>query len=853
MSSTSADHHTGGRGSGAPMRRVSLRNLAAHKVRLALTVLSVVLGTAFVAGSFVFTDTLQRTFDSIFDDTATGVDVRVSPEEQGTDGVPLADAETVSSLPGVRAVAPAESGQVVLIGPDGSAVQTGGAPSIGTSYVPAEQAVEEPDPYVAGAPPSAPGEVGINPSAAERANLAVGDDARVLVPAHGIVDVTISGLYDPGTDTGGFIGVQFTQQQAVELFTDGRHAAYVDVAGDGSRTPEQLQADVQQALPDMKVQTGDEVRAETEAQVSQALDFVNYFLLAFGAIALLVGTFIIYNTFSMIVAQRLRELALLRAIGASQGQIGRSVTLEALVVGILGAIAGTAAGIGLAYVLRALLNAFDLGLPEGPLVLSPRTFAVSIGVGVLVTVISAYAPARRASRVAPVAAMREEASGGAESLTVRTWVGAVFTVAGVVALVIGSRGTGEPAAATVGLGALATIVGVFLVAPALSRPVVRTLGLATRPFGAVGKLARTNAVRNPRRTSATAFALTLGLMLVSVIGVFGASAKASVDELVDNGITADWILSGPNQIGVPEGVEGAVSELPDVARAASLHLFSAEVDGERETGGSLDGSTEGLVNLDVVRGSGDPGPGEIIVSDTKAAERGWDVGSPVTVTGADGKQTRATVGGVFVSNQLFGDLVVSDDVYRATSPAVGLPAILVLIEATPGADADTLRADLEQSTSRFIVVQVQDRDEFKGAQAAQIDTLLAILYGLLALAVVIAILGIVNTLALSVVERTREIGMLRAVGTQRSQVRRTIYLESMLIAVFGAVVGIVLGVAFGWAFVSTLRDQGLGTFQVPWEQIVAMLVGSGVVGVLAALWPAVRAARTDPLDAISES
>jgi len=838
--------------SSAPMRKVSLRNLAAHKVRLALTVLSVVLGTAFVAGSFVFTDTLQKTFDSIFENTAQGVDVRVSSEERNSSGVPLADLDTLTALDGVRAVAPAVSGQIVLIDSDGAAVQTGGAPSIGESYLPPGQALGEPDEYVQGGPPARVGQMAVNASAAERAQLAVGDTTKVLVPARGMVDVTVSGIYDTGNETGGFIGATFVDSQARELFTDGKHVEYIDVAGTGVSQTE-LRDEIAAALPDAKVQTGDEVREETKAQVTEALSFINYFLLAFGAIALLVGTFIIYNTFSMIVAQRLRELALLRAIGASRKQVGRSVVFEALVVGVIGSAIGIAAGVGLAYGLRALLNAFDVGLPEGPLQVGPRTILIALVVGVLVTTVSAYAPARRASKVPPVAAMREEFASTGDSLHARTIAGAVLGVLGVVGLVIGSRGTGGGAAAVVGAGALGLILAVLFAAPALSRPIVGALGaVLAKPFGPVGRLARTNAVRNPRRTAATAFALTLGLMLVSVIGVFGASAKASVNQLVDSGVSADYVLTGPNQIGVPSGAARAVRNLDDVQSAAALHPVSVKVDDEQEQGASLDGPLEGVLDYKLVEGGADLTGNHLVVSQTTAAQKGWTLGTTVPMTSADGKVVDAEVTGVFEDNQLVGDWLVSDDVYRQVMPAATIPDLAVLIDAKPGADLTQLRADLESATKQFVVVQVQDREQFKGTQGQQIDTLLAILYGLLALAVVIAILGIINTLALSVVERRREIGMLRAVGMQRSQMRRTIYLESMLIAVFGAAVGVLLGIAFGWGFVSTLKDQGLDQVTVPWGQVIAMLLGSGVVGVLAALWPASRAARTRPLEAIAD-
>ncbi|WP_201265254.1 ABC transporter permease [Rhodococcus sp. P1Y] len=838
---------------GHPMRKVSLRNLAAHKVRLALTVLSVVLGTAFVTGSFVFTDTLQRTFSSIFSDTAQGADVRVSAEDARSSGVPTSDADVISALPNVRAVVPYVGGQIVVLDESGSAVQTGGAPTIGESYIPDDRRLGEPSVFTAGTAPTAPGDVVINEGGATRSGLGVGDKTQVLVPSKGTIDVTVTGIYDTAAESGGYIGIQFFESQANELFTDGQHVQYYDVAGTGIGQSE-LRDEIATALPDAKVQTADDVRAEAQAQIEQALSFVNYFLLAFGGIALLVGTFIIYNTFSMIVAQRVRELALLRAIGASRGQVSRSVVLEALVVGVIGSAVGFLGGIGLAYGLRALLNAFDLGLPSGTLALEPRTVIVSFVVGIVVTVLSAYAPARRAAKIPPIAAMREEFASAGDSLRVRTFVGVAIGAAGAAAVVIGAQSTGGGAAATVGAGAIAVIIAVALAAPSLSRPIVGALGsVLTRPFGAVGRLARTNSVRNPRRTAATAFALMLGLMLVSVIGVLGSTAKASVDALVDNGIEADYIFSGPQSIGVPTGAGAAARSVDGVERVAILHPVSVDIGDEPAFGVALEGSPEGLFDSVVVAGSPELAGDSIAVSESASASEGWNLGTVIDMTSVDGTQVPVTVTSIYQDSPLVGQWMISDDVYQKVTPSIVRSDIVVLVGAAPGTDLDALRGDLEAAVKPFVVVQVQDREEFKGSQSQQIDTLLAVLYGLLALAVVIAILGIINTLALSVVERRREIGMLRAVGMQRPQLRRTIYLESLLIALFGAIVGLALGIAFGWGFVRTLRDEGLGLLTIPWGQMVAMLVGSAVVGVLAALWPAARAARTRPLEAIGEA
>jgi putative ABC transport system permease protein len=839
--------------SGNAMRKVSLRNLAAHKLRLALTVLSVVLGTAFVAGSFVFTDTLSNTFHGIFADVAKGVDVQVTAKESAGSGVPLADLDKIKAVPGVRAVEPQVESQIVLIGSNGKPVQGGGAPSVGQSFSPPAEHLGDPYRFIAGSAPAHDNEIALNKGALKLAKLNVGDRTKVLVPSVGTLEVTITGEYDTKSDTGGYIGALFNRAQAEKLFTDGKHVGVVNVAGNGVSQTE-LRNRIAAALPGLDVKTGKQVTADTQQSVSNALKFVNYFLLAFGAIALLVGTFIIYNTFSMIVAQRLRELALLRAVGASRGQVSRSVLLEAIVVGLVGSITGIAAGVGLAYGLRTLLNSFNVGLPNGPLQVTSRTIIVALVVGVVVTVFSAYAPARRAANIPPVAAMREEFAATGTSLRRRTSFGIGFAVIGVAALVAGGLAkAGGGAALLVGIGALAMIIGVLLGAPALSRPIVALVGRPlTSPFGAVGRLSRTNAIRNPRRTAATAFALTLGLVLVTAIAVFGSSAKKSVDALVDNGVTADYILTGPNQIGVPVGAGDAAAKVSGVKTAVALHPVLVKFDGSSHEGTGVDGSLADVLPFKVLQGSNHISGNTMLASKETADSHHWTVGSTVAVTTLDGAATTLRVGGVYQHNSLLGNWVTSGDFYRQVTPTQNATDMVVLVKASSGTNLATLRTGLERATDPYLVVKVEDRQQFKGSQAKQIDSLLAILYGLLALAIIIAILGIINTLALSVVERRREIGMLRAVGMLRAQVRRTIYLESALIALFGAIVGVALGLTFGALFVRTLRNGGLNEVAVPYGQAVFMLILSAVVGVLAALWPAIRAARTRPLEAIAD-
>ena len=390
-------------------RRMSLRNLAAHKVRLLLTVISVVLGTAFVAGSFVFTDTLHGAFNNIIGVSDKGVAVQIDTSSSQSAGVPLSVAQTVRSVAGVRAVELSASSQIVVIGPNGKKVESGGAPSEGSLYSPPGQSVTAPATFVSGTAPTAPGQVVINEAAASKAGLKVGNRLKIITLNSSPIDVTLTGIYKISTDTGGFVGVLFDQQQALQLFTDGSHVSMIRLAADPGVSQQALRDRVAAAVPsDLRVRTGDVVRTADENSLQKALSFVNIFLLAFGLIALLVGTFIIYNTFTMLVAQRLRELALLRAIGADRGQLLRSVLSEAAVIGLLGSIIGSGVGIGLALGLHAVLDGLGLGLPSSGVVVAPRTIIISLVLGVVVTVLSAAGPALRASRIPPVAAMREQ-------------------------------------------------------------------------------------------------------------------------------------------------------------------------------------------------------------------------------------------------------------------------------------------------------------------------------------------------------------------------------------------------------------------------------------------------------------
>ncbi|WP_168704962.1 ABC transporter permease [Gordonia paraffinivorans] len=847
------------------MRRVSLRNLRAHKLRLFLTLFSIVLGTTFVVGSIVFTSSISKAFNDIFDSAAQGVAVEVTPADRQSPGVPV---EVVDQLRaqreqlGIDKIVVNNSGLVTVADSAGKAIQTGGAPSIGSTWIPPQEALDPDESRIipGGRGPENAGEIALNKSAADSAGLDVGSKTKVVIGQGNAapLEVTVVGLIDLPTSTGGYVNAQFDAATASRLFTDGKHVGTVDMSAVEGVTPDELKERVIGALGPAAdlydVRTGDEVRADEKEQVNEFLQIFQYILLAFAAIGLVVGTFIIYNTFSMIVAQRNREFALLRAVGASRQQVSRSVLFEALIVGIIGGVLGLGIGIGLAAALKAFTAATS-GLPQGDLDVGVGAILAGILVGVVVTMISAWVPAVRAARVPPVEAMRASAAEGSASLRYRTIAGAVIGIASIVAIVVGATGEGKGPAITVGLGAAGAVLAAVLVGPAASRPFVGALGrIIGAPFGAIGRLARTNAVRNPRRSAATAFALTLGLMLVAIIGTLGQSFKGTVDDAIDAGITADYILTGTNQQPIPPAVSAAAQGVPGVGEVVSFGVVQAKVEDKAEQGfAALGGRLDDVTIMDMEDGASSNLPADgMLISHRTATTKGWERGQVLTFTSATGAEVQVPIAGVYADNEALQPWVIGAAAYDRLVPPAARFDVTVFVKGEPGADLDALRTGLEDATAAFLTVQVQDREQFKGQISSQIDQMLGVLYAMLGLALLIAVLGIINTLALSVVERKREIGMLRAIGMVRGQVRRSIYLESVLISIFGAVVGVVLGTLIGVALVRTLAEWGLGAPVIPWTLIVITLVASAVVGVLAALWPAVRAARTGPLEAIAD-
>lgn len=846
------------------MRRVSLRNIAAHKLRLALTVLAVVLGTAFISGAFMFTNSLSATFDSAVKTAYSGVDAVVS------DSPTLEQRDEIAGDENVANVNITDSTSVVVATGDAEnpePVQTGAGTSNLSIYYAPENAVGEPYELVEGEEPTGGNEVVVNQRAAERFDLSVGEELLVVDPAarH---EMTITGLVDFETDQGMSLELAMAEDAYLERYSAEGVVDQLLVDGVEGVTPEDLQATLAESFPELTVETGEALAEEMSEQISSALSFVNYFLVAFGLVALLVGTFLIANTFSMIVAQRTKEFALLRALGASRRQITNSVSFEAVIIGLIGSAIGVVAGVGLVAGIKAIMAGQGMGLPDSGLGLSPAAVIVPIVLGTIVTVVSAWAPARRAGEVEPVEAMRSTEASSSQPLMVRTSIGVALLVAGVAAAVVGALiddwETGTRAS-LVGVGALGVIVGFFLAGPALSLPIVPPFGrLIGLPFGAVGKLSATNTRRNPRRTSTTAFALALGVALVSAIGMLGATMQSSISDTIESDVSADYILTGPMTGGfpIPAEVPQTAADTDGVGEVITYASTPVTVDGVFTydygpgvgASDAISGDPADMIIMDMVEGSSDISDGGMLASEAFAAEHGWEVGESyeTAVPGISPATGEVELVGIFAENTFFYNNIVSQAAVDELLPPGAASPVFMGVNGDGSVEFEELRTNLEDAVAPFIVVQVMDGEEMAGMANVAIDQMLNILYALLALAVIIAVLGIVNTLTLSVIERRQEIGMLRAVGTLRSQIRTMITLESVQIAVFGAIAGVLMGLGLGWAFVTVLADQGLDSIAVPWELVGIVLVGSVVVGLLAAVFPANRAAKTPPLDAIAD-
>ncbi len=855
------------------MLRIALKSASGNLLRLALTGLAVVLGVAFVAGTFVLTDSIDAAFDNLFEEANAGVDVYVNPVTEfelsggGPPGIDQSGGATldeallaeVQQIEGVENAVGLVEGIAPLISPEGERIGGQGPPTLGFSWA----GEDGPITLREGSPPTGPDDVVIDVTTFEEEGFALGDTVTVLL-ADGPQEFTIVGASGFGEEDNllGATTASFTIERAQEIFgKEGRFDQIAIAAEDGVETLDLVDAVAAVvASDDVEVVSVDQQIAQQTAELNEGLAFLDYVLLSFAGVSLFVGAFLIVNTFTIIVAQRMREFALLRAVGASAGQLRSLVMIEAGAIGLVGGGLGLVGGIGLSELLRAIFGALGAPFPDGGLVLAPRTFVASFGVAIVVTLVAALLPALRASRVAPVEALRGTGAADTDHIGARrTVVGVLVSLAGIAALVVGlTVDTSLNPVALVGGGVGGMFIGVALLAPWIVNPAVDVLGSV---FGrsTEAKLARRNAQRNPTRTSTTASALTIGVALVSFITVVAYSANASIAALFEEQYGADLTVSVQGGFGtIPAAVAGEVAAVDGVASVNPVRLAQAVVPGEEGGFGEFVSGIDASVVDDHLDLGVEPAalaeltrPETVVVKDGVAEDRGLAVGDTFRLSFPSRSDVPLEVVGIATAADVLDggfilDLGTYEDVVGGGSDQ------LVTVLLTEEADVETVKAAVEEAVADYPGTQVQTNNELLESIEERVFTFLAIVFGLLVLALLIAFIGIANTLALSVLERTREIGMLRAVGMVRGQLRGIVYREAVLVSAFGALLGIVIGTLFGWALVTALADEGINVLVVPPLNMVAYVVVASLAGVLAALWPGYRAGRMNVLDAIYE-
>ncbi|MFI6443722.1 ABC transporter permease [Kitasatospora sp. NPDC050543] len=849
--------------------RISLRSLRAHRRRLAGTFLSVLLGVSFLTGTMVLGDTLRANFDTLFADANAGTDAVVrsadvldAPNTPGGVRAPLdaALADRLRTVPGVAAAEASVQGAGQLVGSNGKPVGGQGPPTIAGTWL--ADAKLNPYRLAEGRAPAAPGEAVVNRGAAKAGGLHIGDTTVLRTPDP--VKVTIVGVATFGASADGmgpstFTGLTVADAERYLTPKGAGQASSVQVRANAGTSQAALVKAIAPQLPaGVEAVTGTAATAESTAQVSgRFLSMFTTLLLVFAGIALLVATFTIHNTFAIVVAQRTRENALLRALGAARGQVLAATLAEALAVGVLASVGGLLGGAGVAAGLKALFSAFGFSLPTGGMVITAAAVVLPLVVGTAVAVGSALLPAVRAGRTAPLAALRETAvdrAAGGRAGRVRLALGGVLLAGGVPLAVVGA--TGGPSVLLTVTGALATLAGVVVLGPVAAAFAVRVLGAPLpRLRGVLGTLARRNAARNPRRTAATATALMVGVAVVTLFTVFGASIKATLDRTVADSFAGDLAVTAPSfgagGSGVSPKLADALAGLPEVGQTVGLGRGVARIEGHGRVLDVTDPARlAGIVDLGRVDGSLDAlGTDGLAVSRAEADKHGWRLGQSVTVGFTDGASGPFTVRVLYQGGGLAGDYLITR---QAWAPHRGQDAdTMVAVALRDGVPLATGKAAVERAAAPFGNPQVQDRDEYAASAAGGVDMMLSIVYALLALAVLIALLGIANTLTLAVHERTRELGLLRAVGQTRAQLRGMVRWESVLVAAFGTVGGLGLGVFLGWALVRASDGAGTGAFAIPPVRLAVVLVAGLLAGAVAGLRPAGRAARLDILRAIA--
>ena len=851
------------------MFKATIKGLLAHKVRFIMTALAVVLGVSFMADTFMLTDTINHTFDTLFAQTAVGKDTTVRSTTSFTStGFEAADVQrapvpdslvtTIRAISGVKVADGTVQGYAQLVGHDGKPIGGGqGPPTFGANWLPDRELSSFK--VRLGHGPTNGDEIAIDARTFTGKGFRLGERVTVLT-AQAPRQFTLVGSLGFGNEDNlaGATFVIFDGPTAQALLGHPGQWDSIDVAAQSGVSSADLTQRIADALPpQFESITAASAASETAKSIEHSIGMFTTFLLVFAGIALFVGAFIIYNTFSILVTQRTRELALLRAIGASRRQVNRSVIAEAAIVGLLASLVGLGAGALLATGMEALFKALGFGLPTSSLQVLPRTIIVSVIVGTLVTLVSSIVPARRASRVPPLAAMTEAALSEQSSLRRRTTIGGVVGVVGLAILFTGLFGHISSAALIVGIGAGAIFIAVAVLSPLVVTPMARVLGAPLAAVGGMtGHLSQQNAMRNPKRTASTAASLMIGVALVTVIATLGATIRSTLGKVVDESIKADYIVSTTGGAGPGVGFS------PDVTKRLAARPELAAVSGGREGTWHSGSSTKTLVAVDPAT-AGDVisfamtsgsvaslAQGDVLIADSVAKSRHLKVGDSLTM-GFDASGTQhLTVGGTYRPNEFVGSYVISLAAYDQNYPKGGLDQLVFIKDR---AAPPVALAAIKQVISGYPNLEVKDQTAFKASEKNRISTLLNLVYVLLGFSILIAVIGIVNTLALSVIERTRELGLMRAVGMIRRQVRRMIRGEAIVVCLIGALLGVVVGLGLGLALVAAIHFDTSTVLTIPISTLVVVIVLAGLAGVLAAIGPARRAAKLDVLTAIATS
>jgi putative ABC transport system permease protein len=846
------------------MLRATLKSLLARKLRLTLSMIAVVLSVMFIAGSFVLTDTLGRSFDALFANIYTYTDVQVQPVSNtgSTDltgtTLPASLVDQVKHTPGVaKATGQVFTNGANVVGHSGKLVTNQSGQRFGGNWTGEDDLVQ----LAEGRGPTAADEITINKGLETAGDFKLGDSVDIITPYAGRQTFKLVGsfLFAGGRESmAGEQTVFFTEPVAQQDLL-GKSGVYsdIDVKAQSGTSKNQLRDAIKSAIGSgYQVKTGDELAKESAQPFKDIFKYINYVLVGFGLVAVLVGVFLILNTFSIIVAQRTRELALLRSMGASRGQVLRSVLLEAILIGVIGSALGFGVGIGL-----GALGAYGLGASAGgslkvaSLGVPPIAAILSFAIGISVTVIAALVPALRASRVPPIAALRESAATD-RPLTKITIAGAIVFIGGVVPLALGLSGAGGATLTLILVGVLALLIGVALLTPLISRPVVSLLGRLFS-WSVAGKLGRRNSSRNPRRTAITAAAVMIGIALVTAISTVFTSLSTSIGKVVDEELQADLVVSGQQTSQVPPTIQPdelkRIRDLSDVQTVAAATFDGGKVNGKTQYLIAYDDWSAARTVLKLTQDQGDIdslGPDQLVVDRKTADDNKLTVGQKLQVTlPKSGEHTFTLVGITAPTTVGNGYTISNEDAqagFRFPKP------IQAFVKVRDGTDVNHVKSEVSDILANNPEVDVQTRKEYVGTSTSFFDVILAAVQVLLLVALAISILGVINTLVLSVIERTRELGMLRAIGLRRSQTMRMVTTESVVIVLFGTILGLVVGGGLGAAIVHALKDAvGFGDVTLPWTLMSVYLVAALVVGVFAAIIPAVRAARLNVLGAIA--